>query len=279
MLWPFDFVAPTTPQEVTAALLADDDHQIMAGGTDLLVHMRSGRLRPKRVIGLNGLEQLHELKMDPQNRSIIGAGVTLNRLIEDKAYPWQALRSAALGIATYQVRNRATVVGNLCHASPAADTAPPMLVLDAVMKVIDRDGTEQSIALKDFFSGPQENVLKKGQWVRGVEIPPHPQGVKTSFYKKMRYRGHDCSGVNLAGYYDPERKRLRFAIGACAPIPKYFVLDHLLDQSKPAATIAGNIEALVLKAITPISDNRATGAYRMDMTALFIKRATVELLS
>ena len=278
MLWPFEFVAPTTIPEVTEALLADNDHQIMAGGTDLLVHMRTGRLRPKRVIGISGLEEIHEMKMDPRNRSVIGAGVTLNRLIEDKANPWGALRNAAEGIATYQVRNRATVVGNLCHASPAADTAPPMLVLDAVMKVIDRDGTEQSVALKDFFTGPQENILKKGQWVRGVEIPPHPEGVKTVFFKKMRYRGHDCSGVNLAGYYDPERKRLRFAVGACAPIPKYFVLDNLLDSSGSTAEIAGDIEAQVLKKITPISDNRATGTYRMDMTALFIQRATAKLL-
>ncbi len=279
MLWPFEYIAPTTRQEVTQALLEDENHQVMAGGTDLLVHMRSGRLRPKKVIDLKRLEELHVLEMTPGKQSFIGAGVTLNQLIENSAYPWSAVRDAAASIATYQVRNRATVVGNLCHASPAADMAPPMLVLDGVMRVINRDGNEIAMPLIDFFSGPQENVLKKGQWVQGIEIPVQPEDVQTIFLKKMRYRGHDCSGVNLAAYYSPDAKRLRLAIGACAPTPVLFSFDHLLQEKKSPGRTADTISESILKKIQPISDNRASAAYRLEMASLFVKRAVSELLN
>jgi CO/xanthine dehydrogenase FAD-binding subunit len=279
MLWPFEYIVPTTMQELSAALSDDEDYRIIAGGTDLLVQMRCGIVRPKRVIDIKGLEELQEFSITPQKQSFIGAGVTLNRLIEDKSCPWKALLDAASGIATYQVRNRATIIGNLCHASPAADTAPPMLVLDGIMKIVDIDGSELSLKLKDFFCGPQKNVLKKGQWIRGIEIPDHPKDVKTVFLKKKRYRGHDCSGVNLAGYYDPDRKRLRFAIGSCSPTPKHFKLDHLLQELKPGPDMVKGIIASVLKEIKPISDNRATGAYRLEIAQLFIKLASAQIFA
>ncbi len=272
MIWPFEYFAPQTFKEVSLALSEGKNAKLLAGGTDLMVDMRNGVVRPERVIDLKKIDELATLAFRDEGPSTIGASVTLNRIIEDETLSWDAIREAALSIGTYQVRNRATAVGNLCHASPAADMAPPLLVLDAKVKIADSSGEVSSVPLDSFFKGVKKTSLHEGQWVTGLEIPSHSPDARTSFMKRSRIRGHDLASVNMAGFYHPEERQLRLAVGACAPTPLLFNLNELCDGHRDAEAVATKACEVVLQGIAPISDNRASAEYRREMVALFVKR-------
>jgi CO/xanthine dehydrogenase FAD-binding subunit len=272
MLWPFDYHRPTTRKEVTSLLLKHRDSKILAGGTDLLVDMRTGVHRPAHVIDIGRVGGLREMKFGKSGACFIGACVTLNQVIEEKRARWQALRQAAMSIATYQIRNRATLAGNLCNASPAADCAPPLLVLGASVRIAGRDGREFTMPLRSFFTGVKRSALKAGQWVVGIQIPPHPPSLRTAFMKKQRIRGHDLAGVSVAGCLDPKGKKLRVAVGACAVTPLLFDLDRLYREKRSLDSLAGEAEKAVLAGIKPISDVRCSRGYRVEMVKLFLRK-------
>ncbi len=127
MLPKFDYFAPQTLQETFELLEEHEkDAKLLAGGTDLIVSLRAREQRPKHIIDIKGVKELHELSYDDKRGLTIGAAVNLNKLIHHEAvsknYP--LLREAACTIGDYEVRNRATLVGNICNGSPAADSAP-----------------------------------------------------------------------------------------------------------------------------------------------------------
>jgi CO/xanthine dehydrogenase FAD-binding subunit len=270
MLWPFEYHGPRDRGEVTRLLGELDDARILAGGTDLLVEMRAGVRRPAHVVDLRGVEGLDELRRAPGG-GFIGARVTMTTLLEDGALRWDGLREALSSLATYQVRNRATVVGNLCNASPAADCAPPLLVLGASVRVLGKTG-ETSIPLESFFLGVKKNAMTRGQWALGVEIPSPGASLRTCFMKRRRIRGHDLALVNVAGAFDPERRTLRIAVGACAPTPLLFDLDEAAREAKNPAQVFRAAWDRVAAKICPISDNRCCADYRTEMTRLFVER-------
>jgi carbon-monoxide dehydrogenase medium subunit len=279
MIRPFEYFAPRTPREVTELQLARPDAVLLAGGTDLLVNMRAGTTRPAAVIDLKRVEGLDACRFGAAGAtSFVGACATLNRVAEDPGVPG-FLRDAALAVGTHQVRNRATLVGNLCHASPAADTAPPLLALGASVRVRRTDGTEDAVPLERFFAGVRKTVLGPGEWVLGVEIPASSEAPAGRFEKRRRVRGHDLAIVNAAGAVGPEARTLRLAIGACAPTPLTFTLDDL----RPAAGGGGSGSwideawARVATALKPISDNRGSAEYRTDMARLFVTRILADL--
>jgi carbon-monoxide dehydrogenase medium subunit len=275
MIRPFEYHRPRTPREVGELLLAHPGAAILAGGTDLLVDMRAGVSRPEHVIDVKRVDGLDECRAATETEAgFIGARVTLNRIAEDDRQP-ALLRDAARSVATYQVRNRATLVGNLCHASPAADTAPPLLVLGASARVRTADGADRAVPLAQFFAGVKRTVLRPGEWVVGIDVPPQPASLRGMFLKRQRVKGHDLAVVNAAGCSRPDAETLRVAVGACAPTPLLFELDDLRPARGAAGT--GGIDALcaaawarIGPALRPISDNRAGAEYRTDMARLLV---------
>ena len=271
MLWPFELFTPKHKQEVTDLLREQEGAKILAGGTDLLCDMRGGIHRPQHVIDINKIDELGDMSFSAAG-GFIGACVDLNRIIEDRNIPWDCIRQSALGIATYQVRNRATMVGNLCNASPAADCAPPLLVLEASVKIREEDGMERDLPLEKFFTGVKQSALKPGQWAVGVKIPFHPRTIRTAFMKKMRIRGHDLAIVNAAGCCNPDDKKLRIAVGACAPTPLLFNFDELYADASSVEPLVKEAAHRVLAHIRPISDNRGSAEYRTDMAGRFVQK-------
>ena len=278
MIRPFQFFGPRTAREVTELLLAHPDAVLLAGGTDLLVDMRGGTVRPEFVIDLKRVAGLDELRPGgAAEPAFIGACVTLNRVAEDERLP-TFLRAASASVGTHQVRNRATLVGNLCHASPAADTAPPLLALGALAHVLRADGSAALMPLTSFFTGVKRTALAPGQWVLGIEIPAQAEAPAGRFLKRQRVRGHDLAVVNAAGCAWPAAKKLRFAVGACAPTPLVFELDDL--YASPGGRVGTWIDAAwarVAAALKPISDNRACAEYRTDMAELLTRTILGEL--
>lgn len=271
MLWPFDYHRPETAAAVSELLAAHPDARLLAGGTNLLIDMTEGRLRPDHVIDLKAVEGLSEVQWRDDGSAWIGAAAPLNRTPPCGGKGPACVGQAVLTIATHQIRNRATAVGNLCYASPAADMAPPLMVLGALMKVREPNGTVRSVAMEDFFFGVKRSTLQPGEWVVGVQIPEVSPDSQTAFRKKQRVRGHDLAQINMAGLCDRDRKQLRLSIGACATVPLLLNLDELYAAHQGTERLAEAVTEEVQRAIQPISDVRSSAEYRRDMASYFTR--------
>ena len=199
MLPKFDYFAPQTLQE-TFELLEKHGREakLLAGGTDLIVSLRAREQRPKSLIDIKGVKELHELSFDEKRGLTVGAAVNLNKLIHyeaaSKNYP--LLKEAVSTIGDYEIRNRATLVGNICNGSPAADSAPALLVLDANVNIASQQG-KRTIPLREFYTGVKKTALANNeladfrhrahptQWLQGRI----PEGPKNSGRRPHRCRG------------------------------------------------------------------------------------------
>lgn len=272
MLQPFEYHGPSSRKEVTKLLLELDEAKLLAGGTDLIVDMRAGVLRPRHVIDLKRVEGLDELAVAAGKGCFIGACVRLASVADDGSLPWDCLKEAVRSIATCQIRNIATAVGNICNASPAADCAPPLLALGASLKVMEENGGERSVPLRDFFAGVKKNALERGQWVMGIDVPPQPSDLRSAFMKRQRIRGHDLALANAAGCLSRDAGTLRIAVGACAATPLLFDLDELYEEKRSTGSLTEAVVELVCKGISPIDDVRCCGDYRTEMVRLMVGR-------
>lgn len=279
MIRQFSYAKPSTLEEALQCLQAGDA-RALAGGTDLLVEMRNDLRQPDMLVDIKGLEDMDELSVDPDKGASIGAGVSLNRIAESakvrKYLP--VLSEAALSIATYQLRNRATVVGNICNASPAADMAPPLYVLGAEV-VIAGSGGERKVKIAEFLTGVKQTALKQGELVLRLEIPEVPEA-RMAFEKKQRIKGHDLALINVAGLANRQRGILRICIGACAITPVLLEdTDTLYKKTKDPERLSEKVAELAGLAISPIDDLRCSKEYRMDMVAVFVKRVVRRICS
>lgn len=279
MIRPFAYVKPRTVEDALIAL-DGENARVLAGGTDLLVDMRNGMVRPDLLVDIKGIGDLKLLSLDSKG-VIIGSSVTLNEIVDNtdlrRVYP--VLCDAASSIATYQLRNRATVVGNICNASPAADMLPPLFILDA-MVVINGKGGERKVAIRDFITGVKQTSLKRAEIVVRVEVPAPPAGARMLFLKKQRIRGHDLAMVNVAGIAHRDSNMLRICVGACGKTPVIVPgTDELYRSMKDPGKLSEEVSELALKAISPIDDVRASAEYRRDMAGVYVRRLVEQLCS
>jgi carbon-monoxide dehydrogenase medium subunit len=257
--------------EDAVSLLSEhgEEARIFAGGTDLLIGLEDSTIRARYLIDIKGIPDLCTIKTDSDGTVRIGSCVTVNALLDSQALQsgMEALREAAGVLATYQIRNRATVGGNLCNASPACDLGPPLLVLGAELRIVCEEG-ERMVPLKDFFSGVKTTCCKPYELVTEVVVPG-PRDGASAFRKRQRIRGHDLAIINGAASFG-NGGGLKLALGAVAPVP--LLVDGLdgigLDETDKAVEI-------VSKTILPIDDVRGSRVYREQM-ACFLTR---ELLS
>jgi CO/xanthine dehydrogenase FAD-binding subunit len=233
--------------------------RLLAGGTDLLVGMQDGLASPTYVVDIKHIPELRMIALSKDGALTIGACVTINRLAGFKGLPpgMEALRQAASVLGTNQVRNRATVGGNLCNASPACDLGPPLLVLGARLHLRSAGG-ERQVDLKDWFTCPKQTCLGESEMLVEIEVPAAEDTV-SAFVKRQRIRGHDLALVNAAATLRGG-KDLRIAVGAVAPTPLLIEgLKGLADGRHK------DILRAVSAALAPIDDVRASGLYRKHM--------------
>jgi len=265
MLAEFSYRAPRTRDELLG-LLAESDgkRKIMAGGTDLLVGIRDGALRPSLVIDIKKIEGFDRIAFDSKSGLSLGPAVTINALLESGIVcgKFPVLAAAASELASSQLRNRATVVGNIVNASPCADMAPPLLCLEASVILASASGVRE-VLLRDFFTGVKKTVLRPNELMERIIIPASMAGCRGGFLKLKRIKGHDLGIVSVAMIR--QGKILRLAIGSAAPTP-------VLVPDLPASASAEKVCREALKAIQPIDDVRCTREYREFMVGVFIKR-------
>jgi carbon-monoxide dehydrogenase medium subunit len=268
---------PGTVAEATA-LLAAGGARILAGGTDLVIALRGG-LPCDVLVDIKHIPELGQVAWTAGGGLEIGAAVPVQDVAEEPRIrrDFAALAEGAEAIGSLQIRYRATVAGNLANASPCMDTAPPLLVFDAKLRVTGPKGTREA-PLADFFLGVRKVALAADELVTAVVLPAPAAGVVSGFDKIKRTSGHDLAIVNAAAAWDPKAGTLRVAIGSCAVKPVLIpALTGVGTKADPAAT-GERLAALALEHIQPIDDVRGSAEYRREMTAALCRRLARRLL-
>jgi len=272
---PFTYARPDTVREAVA-LLAEHaaEAAILAGGTDLIVALRDWTAQPRLVVDIKHIRDLPAGVFIDGGWLRIGAATTMATVESDgrvlSGFP--ALAEAARTVGSVQIRNRATLAGNVCHASPAADTVPPLLAYGAMIRTESVGGTRR-VPATEFFTGPGRTVLEPGEVVTSVDLPLAAEPRGAAFARLTRRRGVDLATVNLCCLVDGSG-RARFAYGAVAPTA-FLVSEETGVLADEAADVGIKTEALqrLISHSRPISDVRASREYREAMLLTMSRRA------
>jgi carbon-monoxide dehydrogenase medium subunit len=269
---PFDYLRPESLDELFSLMRAHGPHaRLLAGGTDLLVRLKKGPAfaygvgeasdTPPVVIDLKRVPELRADVVEVDGHIRIGARTVMTYVIDDERIRehFPALVEAAMAVGSVQIRNRATLAGNLCNASPSADTAPALLAYSARLNLTS-SGASRQMALDDFFAGPGRTLLARGEIVESIDLPLPPERTGGAFARLTRRHGVDLAIVSVCCVIR-ESGEVRFAFGAVGPRP--FVVDS--QQDAPLD--------LVVKHARPISDLRASDEYRAAMLPVLARRA------
>jgi carbon-monoxide dehydrogenase medium subunit len=270
----FDYVKPATIEEA-ASLLAKHGPRarVLAGGTDLIGWLRDDLVQPDVLIDIKGIAGLKDVALRGDGLSV-GALATFSDLLDSaivkERFPlvWEmAGRVGSTGI-----RNRATVVGNICSAVPCCDAGPVLLVFGAEVRVAGVR-TKSAIPITEWFLGPQETSLAQGEIVTGVTLPL-PEGSHGGCFVKLgRYRGEDLAQASVA-VLALSADEYRVAFGAVAPTPVRAVRIEALLSGRPIdEQLIEDAKSLVQQEIAPITDIRATKEYRARMVSVMLERA------
>jgi CO/xanthine dehydrogenase FAD-binding subunit len=247
--------------------------RLLAGGTDLANQMKQGFHVPQVLIDIKGIHELGEIRMDG-NELHIGALATFNdlrnsELILEKA---NILHEAAGMVASTGVRNRATMVGNICSAVACMDSATPLLVHESVVHTISIHG-EKKYPIQDWFVDNRKTAIGDDEIVTYVSIPIPEKKYAGAYQKMMRYSGEDLSQANVSVLVLSDKK-FRVAFGSVGPVPKRSLkIENLLNSEGISQETITKAKAMIETVIAPITDVRATKEYRMHMTKIMFERA------
>jgi carbon-monoxide dehydrogenase medium subunit len=282
----FSYECPNSIEEAISILAGEKgEAKVLAGGTDLINMMKTKTIAPKTIVSMKNLTEHRGI--DKQNGEIrIGAFCTLRDIAESELLDntFQLLSRAAGQIGSLQIRSRGTIGGNICNASPAADTSAPLLVLDAKAEVQGSGGL-RLVPLKDFFRGPGETALAYDEILTGI-ILPKPRGKGSGLYIKLgRRRAMDLATVGVAVYLTVESSNeiisdIRIAISSAAPRPfRAFDAESILKGQSPEKQLIEKAASMVSEASNPITDVRASKEYRKETVRVLTSRAIENTLS
>lgn len=279
----FDYIRAKSPQEVFQ-LLAEkgSDLKLLLGGTDLFIQMRDRGEGPGTVLDLKGLPGMQEISFDRAGELVVGAGVTFNKLSAhpDVQQVFPVLGQAADTIGNYQLRNRATLGGNICNASPSADISPAALVYEGRACLASPRG-ERLLPLLEFWLGPGKTALAPDEYLKSIQFPQPPSGSAGIYLKLGRFRMGDLAlvGVAVLGHPDPDcRAGCRFRIGVNSTAPTAYRLPEIeesLAQSDVSDQALKDAAQAAMETSAPIADVRATAEYQQ----LMVRNLTYKALT
>ena len=253
--------------------------RIVAGSTDFLVRWRQGAWQPGYVVSIKGIPNLSRVRYSSSNGLRLGALATIQAIETHpeirRRYP--ALAAGATSFAGVQVRNLATVGGNVCNASPAGDTLPALLAFDAQCSIAGPDG-ERSLPLTEFFQGPGRTALNPGEILTGLTLPS-PLPNSGSLYIKHSPRGAmDIATVGVASVISLEEdgqtcREARIALASVAPTPlRAYAAEQMLKGQVISPELLGEAALAAQKVATPIDDVRGSATYRKAMVEALARR-------
>ncbi|MEW6348270.1 MAG: FAD binding domain-containing protein [Thermodesulfobacteriota bacterium] len=274
----FQYLKPTSVREAQELLSHfGEKAKIIAGGTDLMVQWKKKLISPEAMISVRNVPELNFVRVD---QGLAIGSATTHRSLETnpevrRLFP--VITDAVDNLGSVQVRNSATIGGNICNAAPSADTAPPLLVLDAVVSIAGKEGTT-SVPISEFFGGPSRTVLKPGQLVTDFAIPAPAPNTGMAYWKHSRRKAMDLPMLGVAVLLSLEDdlrtcRKARIALGVSAPVPmrakqaEAFLEGKSIDES--VLTEAGKIAVQEAKPRTTI---RASEWYRRELIPVLVKR-------
>lgn len=281
---PFEYHEPKSTAEAVGLLSKlGPSAKILAGGTDLIIQMEQRTCRPRHVLNVMRIPELQGVS-GRAGMITIGSATSLRQvetspLLRDKT---PVLCEAVSTIGSIQIRNLATVGGNLCNAAPSADAAPPLLILEARVRIVGPQG-ERDLPLKEFFKGPRQTALQADELLVAIEIPEPPRGFRGIYYKQSPRYAMDIAIVGVAiGVLRSNGKcdEARISLGAVAPTPlRVAEAEAILKGNSPEERLVNTAAAISREAAKPISDIRASADYRRAMVETLVRRGLNALLS
>ena len=277
---PFDFYQPTTLAEASR-LLKDNGPggRFLAGGTDLVIAIKEKGLIPKYVVDLKKVPGLSGIRENGDGSITIGALTTMRAIETDsllyKKYPFLCQSAAEVG--SIQIRNRATVGGNMANATPSADVAPSLIALNATAKISDSGG-ERIVPLEKFFRGPGQSIMSPVEILTEITIPKTSPQLVGEYIKFSPRDMMDLAYIGVAVAYNLGRDKkcdgVRIVLGAVAPTPiRAKNSEALLEGKVLTEELAAKVGDAAARESKPISDVRSSADYRRAMVGVMTKRA------
>jgi carbon-monoxide dehydrogenase medium subunit len=277
----FEYAAATTVDEAVSLLSAGGDRaKVLAGGTDILVQLREGLRDADLVVDIKKVPELTRIDFQPERGLRLGAAVPCYRLYDDPklaaAYP--ALADSARIIGGWQIQSRASIGGNLCNSSPAADSIPTLIAYSAICHIAGPQGT-RTLPVAEFCTGAGRNAMGRGEFLVSIEFPAPAKKSGAHYLRFIPRNEMDIAVVGAAAWLrlDASGKKIdaaRIALGAVAPTPLFAADASAAIVGKPASEQTWNEAAeLARKIARPISDMRGPAEYRVHLVGVVVKRA------
>lgn len=276
----FDYIRPSSLEEACRLLRENDrESKPLAGGTDLLVQIKQGKLNLKALISLRDVPDLSFIQVKPGKEISIGAMTPLDVIesSEEILENFTPVAEASSQIASVQVRSRATIGGNLCNAAPSADMAP-ILIAYGARAVLGDGKNNRTIPLEDFFTGPGQTVLRKGELMKEISIPFPPKPSFATYLKASR-SSLDIAlvGVGMLIVFDDDRqicRDIKIVLGAVAPTPlRAKKAESMISACKLNQALIEKVSQIASEEARPISDVRSTESYRKILVKVLTRRA------
>ncbi len=278
---PFEYVKPSSLREFEGLLARRaGEARILAGGTDLMVLVKEKLLSPRLLLDVGDLDDLRGISWDPTGGLTILAGT---RVAEIETHPLvrehaPALAYAAAQLGSVQVRHMATMAGNVCHASPSAETPPVLLAQDATL-TLARENGERRLPMSEFFLAYRKTALAPGEYLKAFHLPPLPEQSAVAYRFRGLRRAMEIDMVNVACYLELEESRssaraVRIALGAVGPTPYRAVgAEEALTGRSVGPEFIEEAGRLAAEEASPIDDVRASAVYRRKMVHVLVRRA------
>ncbi len=271
----YTFVAPQSEERLIEEL-KDEDTYIMSGGTDLLVKIRIGKIKPKKIVSISKIPTLHFIE-EKDDELVVGASITHSELLEyaplKREFP--ILFDAIYTVGSPQIRNRGTLVGNVTNASPAGDGLLALYLLDAKVEI----SNGKLVKIEDFITGPSKTILKKGEYVRAIHIPKDKWDIH--YFEKIGQRNAMTISIVSVGWLikcnGEVVKEMRMAFGSVAPtVIRLKDVEEFAKEKKIDKTFVDKISRMIEKDVKPIDDVRASASYRKKVSSNIVYRMIEE---
>lgn len=277
----FDYFRPKSLKEALQLKKTIAGAKFISGGTDLLIQIKNRELQPSALISLGSIQELSTIEVDGGAR--IGALSTICDIIQNPelGHNYPVLVEAAKRLGSVQIRNVATVGGNLCNCSPCADIALPLLVLEAKVR-LQTAKVSRDVPLNEFFIGPGESCLASDEILTDILLNSPPQNAKAAFLKKGRVK-MDLAIASVAVLLEMEGeicRKARISAGSVAPVPlRLNKVEELLEGATISKELVAEAQQLAAESVSPITDVRATEEYRRLIVGVLVKRGLEKILA
>jgi len=285
MLKPFELLSPTSIDEAVKTLAElGQSCKIMAGGTDVLVSMHAGSLKPEFVMDIKGISELNHAPITDNGGLIISALATHDQIehMPEIGKRYSALKDAVSRVGSVQTRTRGTIGGNICNAVPSGESLGPLIALDAELRLYGSDG-ERTVAFEDFFLGAKKTVLKPGELLCSVRLPANPANFCSAYTKFTKRKAMDLAllgvtvCIGLSG--DGKCEHVRIALTTAAPTPmRAKNAENYLLGKKPDDNVLKEAGKLASAEAKPRSSWRAEAGYRHALIEELVPRTAKEAL-